>query len=368
MQNSRIQKFVFVGYFLFAISYMLSGCATVPPTPSVSLPTYNINGTTYISLVSYCNANNINWEYDTFTRRAILKDNQHTVNLWVGDDLVLVDGLSQRLSHPVDLYQGAIVIPYNFKQSVLDGFFQKSYPAQRTTAAVIKIKKIVIDAGHGGNDPGAIGKKGTREKDVNLDIARRVANLLKSRGVEVIMTRSTDRFVPLYRRAQIANDAKANLFISIHSNANRVRSLKGFEVYYVTPTVNDTSRAYTAAKESALKLANASFASNSLDLKATLWDMIYASSRAESIALSHSICQAMNSNLNCPILGVKGARFQVLRTAQMPAILIEVGFLSNPTEESKLKNSFYRQKVAEGIVRGIEDYSYEARFTEVSAR
>ncbi|MDP2753268.1 MAG: N-acetylmuramoyl-L-alanine amidase, partial [Nitrospirota bacterium] len=214
-----------------------------------------------------------------------------------------------------------------------------------------------IDAGHGGNDPGAIGRSGLREKDVNLDIAKRLAKLLKDDGVEVIMTRSSDVFIGLSRRCAIANNASADLFISIHCNANRVRSLKGLEIYYITPKVSDLKRAKASAQDGRLNFDSACFLNPSLELKATLWDMIYTYNRGESIQLARDICRVVGSDSNIRVIGIKGAGFQVLKGAQMPSILIETGFLSNGEEERLLKNGYYRQQIAEAIEQGIKNYA-----------
>lgn len=346
---------------LILISFMIFfyGCATMPPQKD-ALPAYNLNGTTYFPLIALCELRNIEWHYDTFTRAVNLSKDAHKVNLRVGESLVMVDGRTEHIKEPVDLYQGAIVVPYKFKEQVLDLLFKGNLPERKRNLGSLKIKKIVIDAGHGGKDPGTVGFTGVREKDINLDIARRLATLLKNEGVEVVMTRSTDKFIPLPRRVDIANNSRAELFVSIHSNANRVRSLNGFEVYYVAPSVDDSNRAMLAAKSAGLNLDSSYFASHSLDLKATLWDMLYTLDRAESIELSRSICRIVDNGLDCRVIGIKGARFYVLKGARMPAVLIEAGFLSNPGEERKLKNGFYRQKIAEGILQGIRDYAQDA--------
>ncbi|OGX40695.1 MAG: hypothetical protein A2984_00890 [Omnitrophica WOR_2 bacterium RIFCSPLOWO2_01_FULL_41_12] len=333
------------------------GCATVPTREA--LPTYNINGTTYLSLVSLCNQKGIALEYDTFTRTAALTKDTHKINLMVGDTLVLVDGQATQIKHPVDIYQGMVVVPYRFKEQILDTLFKERYPSEETIIPLSRIKKIVIDPGHGGNDPGTIGRSGLREKDVNLDIAKRLSSLLKAYGVQVVMTRSTDRYIALSSRVDITNNSKADLFLSLHANANRVRSLNGLEVYYVSTRVDDASRALSAAKNAPLDLDSSSFASNSLNLKATLWDLIYTYNRAEAIELSSAICRTMGRNLDIRILGVKDARFYVLKGARMPAVLIEVGFLSNHNEERLLKNAYYRQQVAEAIFQGVKSYIKE---------
>lgn len=343
------------GILSFAfLLFSFSGCATVPTREA--FPTYSINGITYLPLVSLCQSQGINCDYDTFARTVTLSKYMHKINLMVGDALVLVDGSPVHLKHPVDIYQGTVVVPYKFKTQILDVIFKEVYPSGKATPSMYKIKKLVIDAGHGGDDPGAIGKTGLREKNVNLDIAKGLSNLLRSEGVEVIMIRSTDRFVSLPARVDIANRAKADLFLSIHSNANRVRSLSGFEAYYVSPAIDDSKRALLAAQNAALDLDSRFFASNSLNLKAILWDMIYTSNRAESIKLAKSICQTIERNLDTKVLGVKSARFYVLKGVQMPAVLIEIGFLSNYNEERKLRNSYYRQKIVESIAQGIKNY------------
>jgi N-acetylmuramoyl-L-alanine amidase len=277
----------------------------------------------------------------------------------VSDNLVLVDKRAVLLSHPVDIYQGEIVVPAKFKVEILDSLFKpaKAAVSRRGISLALTIKKVVIDAGHGGHDPGAIGRTGLKEKDVNLDIARRLAKRLKEDGVEVIMTRNSDKFIPLGTRVNIANDAKADLFISIHANASRTRSVHGFEVYYVSPSVGDSTRASYAAKNAYLNLDSACFAGQSQNLKAILWDMIYTYNRAESIELSRAICRSAVDHLNVKVLGVKDARFEVLRGARMPAILVEVGFLSNSKEEELLKNSYYREKISQSIREGICNYA-----------
>ena len=343
---------------------ILYGCATVP-TIKEAFPTYNINGTTYFPLVSICEQRNINWEYDTFTRALDISKGNHKINLRVGDSLALVDGKAQNLHDPVDIYQGTIVVPSKFKEEILDTLFKESFPVTKMTFPVASIKKVVIDAGHGGNDPGAIGNTGLREKDVNLDIAKRLANLLRQQGIEVVMTRSTDKFIPLDKRVDIANASGADLFVSIHANANRVRSLKGFEVYYVAPTVSDSKRATSAADSASLPLDSSTLASHSKNVKTIIWDMIYTYNRAESIELSKAICHAMDSKVECPIIGIKGARFEVLRGVRMPGVLIETGFVSNPSEERMLKNSFYRQKITEGIMQGLSSYVQDLMLSQI---
>jgi len=179
------------------------------------------------------------------------------------------------------------------------------------------------------------------------------------------MTRSTDKFISLSRRVEIANNSHADLFISIHANANRVRSLKGFEVYYVSTSVSDLTRAIEAAGEAAPDVEQGAMANNSTNLKAILWDMIYTDSRAQSLKLGRSICGSVADNLeNSRVIGVKEARFYVLKGPRMPAVLIEVGFLSNNSEECLLRNVYFRQKMAEIIAQGIDNFARDCLLAE----
>jgi len=359
-------KFLVIIFSFSFLVFSFMGCTTIPVKET--LATYNLNGTTYLSLVSLCDSRGIDWQYDTFTRAIALSKESHRINLMVGEALALVDRREVYLKAPVDIYEGMIVVPHKFKEEIVEELFKEKYPPAKAILPIARIRKIVIDAGHGGNDPGAIGRSGLREKDVNLDIAKRLSRLLESSGVNVVLTRNSDRFISLDRRGAIANNSKADLFVSIHSNANRVRSLSGVEVYYVSPSVSDSKRALSSAKTAALNLDSSFFASHSLDLKAILWDMIYTNARGESIELSRYLCRWMRSNLEAKILGIKAARFQVLRDVRMPAVLIEVGFLSNINEERKLKNSYYRQKIAEGIADGIRDYAKKSSLMELVSR
>ena len=349
-------------------AYFLSGCATVPKTAALpgGLPVFNLNGAAYVPLVSVCDMYGINWEYDTFTRSVVLTKDLHRFNLTVGQKMVLVDGKPDYLSHPVDMYQGTVAIPLKFQERLSGLFAQGPLPPPRPRPGITRIKKVVIDAGHGGNDPGAIGKTGLKEKNVNLDIAKRLEKLLTDAGVGVVMTRTSDNFISLERRVDVTNNSGADLFVSIHSNANRVRGLNGFEVYYVSGGLNDTRRGALAAKDCRPAYCIESMAGDNTDLRATLWDMIYTVSRAESVELSRAVCHTIDRDMDTKVLGIKGANFYVLKGARMPAVLIEVGFVSNPKEELLLKNTFYRQQIAEAICDGIQEYAKDYTIMEAS--
>ncbi|MHB8154471.1 MAG: N-acetylmuramoyl-L-alanine amidase [Candidatus Omnitrophota bacterium] len=364
MKNNKHLKIFFI---CIGLIILISGCATIPTGENIA--TYSIGGVTYYPLVTLCDLRGVTMQYDPLTRTAYLsKDLQHS-SLRVGDALVLVNDNALHLNYPIDIYQGTIAVPRQFKEQVFDLLFRQTTLVRRHPgAAKIKLNKVVIDAGHGGNDPGAIGRNGLKEKDVNLDIAKRLSSLLRAEGVQTVLTRSTDKFIPLSTRVSMANRSGADLFISLHSNAARSRSLCGFEVYYVAPSVSDSKRAVLTARSASLNLKDTVFSSDSQDLRTIVWDMIYTNSRAESIELSRSLCKIMDSSIDANILGVKNARFQVLKGITMPGILIEVGFVSNLNEERLLRTGAYREKLAVGILEGIRDYSLDMALVEVASR
>jgi len=358
-------KRFFAYFFLIAIAYFVSGCATAPLREGVA--TYSLHGTTYLSLIQLCQSRNIGWEYDAVTKVVQLRKGSDSLSLKVGETLVLVNNAPQHLKTPVDLYQGTIVVPAKFRDQILDNLFKKQY-TQYAVPSVSKIKKIVIDAGHGGTDPGAIGRTGLREKDVTLDIARRLGAILKTKGFDIAFTRSVDKTLSLERRVSIANNARADLFISVHANANRVRSLKGFEVYYIAVQGNDYRRAVAAAEAAIPNVDSSCFYQLSPNVKAIVWDMIYTSNRAESVELANFICRNVNDTLDTRLLGIKTANFYVLKGARTPAILVEVGFISNYEEERMIKNSYYRQQIASCLAEGILDYALKQPFLEAQRR
>lgn len=217
------------------------------------------------------------------------------------------------------------------------------------------IKKIIIDPGHGGKDPGTCSPSGLKEKDIVLDVALRVAKALREKpGYEVILTRDRDVFIPLEERTAIANAKEADLFLSIHVNAAPNHEARGIETYVLD----------LASNKDAMRLAameNATSAKQISDLQSILLDLMQNSKINESLKLAGLVQEEMVSGLNKKFsavsnLGVKKAPFVVLIGAQMPAILTEIAFLSNPEEEKRLKDEAYLAGVANHISGGVIQY------------
>lgn len=338
---------------LFVLGFFSGGCATVSRKGGVN--SYTISGATYFSLVSLCDLKNIKWDYDPLARTVDLNRGAHRIKLQAGGKIIFVDGSSRQLNEPIDIHRGMLVIPAQLRQIIEDMFPQ--YSVVPEAVSFYNIRKIIIDPGHGGRDPGAPGRSGQHEKDIVLDIAKRLSGLLKKYGVETVLTRSSDRFIPLEERSATTENSRADLFISIHANANKARSLSGFEVYCISPEVSDYKRALNSARNSALDLNVGSLTDPNTTLKAILWDMTYTYNRGEAIQLSRDICRSIGSSVDTRVIGVKKANYHVLRGAYIPAILVEVGFLSNRKEEQLLNQPAYRQQIAEAIHRGIRDYA-----------
>ncbi|MFC1683307.1 N-acetylmuramoyl-L-alanine amidase, partial [Candidatus Zixiibacteriota bacterium] len=211
---------------------------------------------------------------------------------------------------------------------------------------------------HGGKDPGAIGVTGMQEKEVVLDIAKRLASLLQSRlSLNVILTREDDTFIPLSERTKMANSQGADLFVSIHANASTRRQANGFETFFLAEVKNDAGRAAAILENSALKFERpeASLVGTS-DLDFILYDMLQNEFHQESEYLAGIIQEQMDGTLHTVNRRVNQAPFYVLNGAYMPAVLVETAFISNPDEEALLKKRWFRQKIAEALYESVRAF------------
>jgi N-acetylmuramoyl-L-alanine amidase len=353
----------------FAFLFLtFSGCATIPPLPpeeqALISQTVKIGQIPYVPLSSLCKIYEVNCDWDIMGKKITLTKEKIRMKLALDNSVIMINERSQKLEDELRIYNGLVMIPLSAKKNIFEPNFRKPL----VKAKFIKdkfypslLKTIVIDPGHGGKDPGAIGNDGLKEKEVTLDVAQRLARLLEERGVNVVLTRDSDKFISLWRRSQIANTNKASFFISIHVNSARAKMAKGLEVYYLSEATDDSARALEAAENASLDLEESSFEQEgpSADLEATLWDMLYSENRIESKELAFSICEAIEPKIGMTNRGVKSARFYVLKGTKMPAVLIELGFISNREEETRLANTYYRQELAEAVANGILSYFQE---------
>jgi N-acetylmuramoyl-L-alanine amidase len=225
-----------------------------------------------------------------------------------------------------------------------------------TRALGLKLGRVVIDAGHGGHDEGTRGPTGLLEKDLVLDVAQRLGALIEQRlGAEVVYTRSADVFVPLEERTAIANRAEADLFLSIHANSSPIKSISGSEVYFLS---------FATSKEAG-DLAGRENAGTTKSIH-ELQDLLKKIALNEKLTESQEFASRVQRELYATWSrmngasrnrGVKKAPFVVLIGAQMPSVLSEVGFISNPHDEALLKKGDQRQRLADALFRGVSAYA-----------
>jgi len=224
-----------------------------------------------------------------------------------------------------------------------------------TRALGLKIRRVVLDPGHGGHDQGTVGPGGLLEKDLVLDVALRLGKLIESRmGSEVIFTRTDDTFIPLQGRTALANEKKADLFLSIHANSSPYPRIGGVESYYLNLT-NSKDSLEVAARENAASDKSV-FELRDLIQKITLQDKVEESKELAGRLQASLFAFAAHYNPGIKNRGVKKAPFVVLIGASMPSVLAEIGFLSNAKEESLLKKPEHRQRLAEALYRGVSRY------------
>jgi len=220
---------------------------------------------------------------------------------------------------------------------------------------VPKVRRIVIDPGHGGADPGAVGPNGLREKDVVLAIGLKLARRIREEtGIEAVMTRSTDVFIPLEERTAIANKVNADLFVSIHANASLNKAASGIETYYLNLAKTDKA-ARVAARENNISMAKVSL------LQTILFDLMANHKINDSARMADEVQKSLHARVvkkyqGVKNLGVKQGPFYVLVGATMPSILVETAFISNDHEAELLTDQDYQNTAAAGILDGIRSY------------
>jgi N-acetylmuramoyl-L-alanine amidase len=221
---------------------------------------------------------------------------------------------------------------------------------------------IVLDPGHGGVETGAVGPMGLQEKEVALDLALKLKRALERSDVSVVLTRDDDRLLSLDERTATANHNRATLFISIHLNSSRRRDARGAETYYLSADASDDDARTVAALENQAYRGDGTLAAtgdadgeeDSLEL--LLWDLAQNQYLAESSRLAESVQRELNALVGTRDRGVRQAPFRVLTGATMPAILVEVGFVSNPEEERQLRTPSYRDRIVEAVAAAVREF------------
>ena len=255
---------------------------------------------------------------------------------------------------------------------VLDFMRPGGGPERDARATTTPLRVMVLDAGHGGHDPGAMGPTGLMEKELVLDVTKRAARLVEQRlGIKILLSRDGDHFVPLRDRTSFANRAQADVFVSIHANAHREVASEGVETYFLSSEATDNAARQVAALENSVVQLEKPTARGRADVvKTILWDLAQSEFQEESSRLAEVVQDSMTKSLRIPSRGVKQAGFYVLGGAAMPAILIEIGFVTNPKEERKLRDSRYRDDIARAIAAALAEYkrAWDQRLRQVVGR
>ncbi len=216
---------------------------------------------------------------------------------------------------------------------------------------------VVVDPGHGGERMGALAPDGTAEKDLALQLARRIAKRLERQGARVILTRIGDIELPLVNRAAVANAERADLFISVHLNSMATRSRRlrtqGIETYFLSADATDASATAVAARENADRLAGEPAIDPSDPVSGILDDLEHTAALSGSSRLAYAVHEKLVKATQAEDHGVKQAPFYVLAGARMPAVLIEAGFISHPEESRKLRSAAYQETVAQAVAAGV---------------
>ena len=337
---------------IILISFLITGCSTVRPVPIFV-------GHSPVLLKDICKKNNVKWKWDSVSQIINLNYQGSVADLLVGSDVVMIGKEKIILSEPIDVVRSVIVVPVDFERRVVGNLIDKHPGSYEPLSLRYKIRQVVIDSGHGGRDSGAVGYSGLLEKDVVLDIAKRIKKILVKKSIKVIMTRSSDKFISLKKRTEIACKTKADWFISVHANSSTDSRASGVEVFDLKDMnrfqKNEEARQHNHNLH--YKILNMDRADN--DLQKIVSDMYYVKKQVESSKLAEKVSKNLSESLKTRCRGEKSSGFFVLRNTLIPAILVEVGFLSNPREERFLKTRKYRQKIAASIAASIMDYSYE---------
>jgi len=346
----------------------------------------NINNAQYISLYQIITRFNLESTFDPVFQKGRLFHKNHYFVYKPDYSVAIIDNSLWSSLDPVCRLKGGVYIPEDMALHLLESFFpeltftkkkgiieisaktqkqeqrEKRYEGKENVKG--KIGFIIIDPGHGGKDPGAIGKGGLKEKDITLQLSKKVSEKLKSSlpGMKIKETRNSDVFIELAERAEIANRNLRKdingVFVSIHVNASISNKISGFETYYLSqnPT-NEEARKTAALENNVIVLEDKKHGKRYDDTEYMEALMLTTQIQKESALLAESVQNALDKNISeFKSKGVHRADFYVLRGALMPAILVEVGFITNPKEAKYLTKKDYQEKIASSIAEGILNF------------
>ncbi|MBI1871125.1 MAG: N-acetylmuramoyl-L-alanine amidase [Chlamydiae bacterium] len=317
--------FLLILFFIFPLNVkavLISGTRGVTQAPS-----FTFNNVVFVPLSSFAIAYGLKESWDPKAKISSLESTEFKMAFRVGSAYALVNGKKSKMPAQAKMMKGKLLIPLQFGLKTFLPSSTQSTSKVPSSNISKGIFTVLLDPGHGGPDIGAQGKGGLNEKDINLDIAKKVREKLQNEGIKVLMTRNNnDEFITLWGRTNLSQKLGPHLFISIHTNAARRKNVSGCEIFYfaeANPKLNGPQ---------------------------------YRQNRAKSYHLARLVQKNLFKTLHNQSRGVKSARFFVLRNARTPAILIEVGFITHPKEAQNLNHSHYRNKIATAIVQSVLDF------------
>ncbi len=342
----KIRPFLYFVCSIF-IFVLLSGCAAV----SQRGDSLRISSVDYININSFCKKYYFEYSFDTMDDILLLYSSGKDMKLLLNSHVGVLNGSIFSFKNPPIYFNGKIFLPCEL---------EKIINSKKTVLfkPLFNIKTIVIDPGHGGKDPGAVSPRGLYEKTVNLAVSKYLKKELEMRGFKVILTRSKDVYLTLAERVNVAKRCDADLFISIHANANHSSKVSGVEVYYLNPSrIDSNGRSMKIAKSEKFNGKNMP-----IDAKAILWDMLITKNYAFSVEFSNILYynfKRLGFNSKVP----RKAPFYVLRLAYVPAVLVETGYLTNKYEEKALRRKSYQKQIAATIAGAVTSFKKRhARF------
>ena len=348
--RKTMKKYIIYGLWTMVCGLFLAGCASVSQEVAPSKISYS----DYIELNQFCQKHGFEYNFDTIDDMIMIGSYDRQIRVLLNSTVATYDGSIIYLGKPPVYSKGKILVPRQLDEVISSGEMAVFKPS-------FTLKTIVIDPGHGGKDPGAVSPLGLYEKDINLIVSKYLKQELEQQGFRVILTRSSDIFLTLDQRTKIAKKHNADLFISVHANANNSRSVNGAEIYYLSPSRLDSQKR-------AVKLANSeNFNGQELprDVKAILWDMVISKNHSLSIETSN-ILYFTFKKLGFNIKPPRQAPFYVLRHAYTPSVLVEIGYLTNAQEEKALQKKHYQKQIAQGIALAVS--SLNKKYTTLARK
>ena len=351
-----------------ALHLVVFAVAALGPTPSpATAGRVRVDGRNYVSVPEAVAAGAMRLVVDERAGIYTMTLNGRRVSLVPGFSVAEADGRVVALDYPANFRRGELLVPASL-------FFATAMAPAATCRARPGVERspihsVVLDAGHGGSDAGAVGPGGLREKDVTLSVALLLKGLLERQGVRVTLTRSADEFVPLLQRSAIANRSGADAFLSIHCNAARDNGADGAETFALSTGISDSYRAgQAAARLRPSDLVEGASDRVSASVEKAMLSAHLSEQRRQSLALAASLQAELVRALGETDRGMKLRNFSVLRETYIPAALAEIGFISHWPTERKLRSANYRWRVAEAMACGVSSYarSEAARLGRIS--